>query len=263
LRDSSIARRQLKRFKEAHEDHYATLEYLESLLRRYGIFYDKMVRGRSTVGRSYELVITVGGDGTFLEATHKFDRQTIIGLNSSPDYSVGKLCVLRRENLERFVRRLAEGRLSTRLLHRLELRRKGERATVLITNDILVSHKNPAAMSRYEIHIGKTWERQHSSGLWISTAAGSSGAIYSAGGKRVSRWRKAFQYKPRELHVGVLERYTLTGGILAEDETIHLTSLMREGAIFVDGSHIRVNFSFGDQMRIALSRRPVRTVDFS
>ena len=263
LRDTLIARRQVKRFKEAHEEHCATLAYLEGLLRQYGLSYDKMVRGRSLPEKTYAVVITVGGDGTFLEATHKFEGQTIIGVNSSPRYSVGKLCVLRRENLERFVRRLAEGRLLIRPLHRLELRWKDGRPATLVTNDVLVSHKNPAAMSRYELRIGKTLERQHSSGVWIATAAGSSGAIYSAGGKHINRWRKDFQYKPRELHVGILERYVLTGGILAESQSIHLTSLMREGTVFVDGAHIRERFSFGDQVRIALSKRPVQTVDCS
>jgi len=50
-------------------------------------------------------------------------------------------------------------------------------------------------VSRYYLKIGNLREEQRDSGLWISTAAGSSGAIRSAGGKLFKNEEKKMQRK--------------------------------------------------------------------
>ena len=71
-----------------------------------------------------------------------------------------------------------------------------------VLNDILVCHHNPGAMSRYFLTVEGTREEQRSSGVWIATAAGSSGGLHSAGGKVLTQKSKEFQYRPRELYRG-------------------------------------------------------------
>jgi len=68
-------------------------------------------------------------------------------------------------------------------------------------------------MSRYYLQVGKLLEEQRSSGVWIATAAGSTGGLRSAGGKVLPKEDKKFQYKPRELYYGKKTCYHLKGGI--------------------------------------------------
>jgi NAD kinase len=129
-----------------------------------------------------------------------------------------------------------------------------------VLNDILICHHNPGAMSRYFLTIGKVKEEQRSSGIWIATAAGSSGGIYSAGGRILPPESKEYQYKPRELYRGKGVYYKLKGDLLNPDQTITMISLMREGVIFVDGSHVCLPFSFGAKIYVQRSSNPLKII---
>jgi len=130
-----------------------------------------------------------------------------------------------------------------------------------VLNDILIAHQNPAAMSRYAIRVNGTQEEQRSSGLWLSTAVGSTAAIKSAGGRVLPRESKAIQYLPRELYYGPGTTYRLTGGLVQLGRAIVLRSLMREGMVYADGEHLRVPFRYGDVLRVSRSPQPLVVVD--
>ncbi|MDE2028085.1 MAG: hypothetical protein KGJ11_06060, partial [Candidatus Omnitrophica bacterium] len=145
-------------------------------------------------------------------------------------------------------------------LQRLSISFSDGTKSINVLNDILICHHNPAAMSRYYLSIGPIREEQRSSGIWIATAAGSSGGIHSAGGKILASESKDFQYKPRELYRGKTLHYHLTGGILKSSQKITLTSLMREGVVFVDGSHVCLPFSFGAKVLVNPSSNPLKII---
>ena len=115
-------------------------------------------------------------------------------------------------------------------------------------------------MNRYLIKVGKIKEEHRSSGVWISTPCGSSGAIHSAGGKKILHTAKKIQYMPRELYRGGNWKYRLTGGILPARQSITITSLMRQGRIYVDGTHMEVPFPFGTTVKVTLSSNPIKTI---
>jgi hypothetical protein len=108
--------------------------------------------------------------------------------------------------------------------------------------------------------VGRTREEQRSSGVWIATAAGSSGGLHSAGGLVLPQESVEFQYKPRELYRGKNIRYHLKGGVLGPTKKITLTSLMREGVVFVDGSHVCLPFSFGARAFVNRSSNPLKII---
>ena len=251
--------RWMNRFKKAHDEHYATLHTVERVLGRYGIPYTKQTRGQKTSYNRCSLIITVGGDGTFLEAARHIRQQIILGINSSPSTSVGKLCVASHKDLERIILGIIQNSCRIEAWQRLRIEVKGRRSTEAL-NDVLICHRNPAALSRYYLQIKGTAEQQRSSGLWISTPAGSSGAIKSAGGKILKRTDKKIQYMPRELYYGANPAYRLKGGVLEAGETIQVTSLMRNGMIFVDGAHHPLRFPFNATAKISLSPHPLRTI---
>ena len=89
----------------------------------------------------------------------------------------------------------------------------------------------------------------------MATAAGSSSAILAAGGRRLPWRAKQFQYYPRELYQGRLSRCRLNGGVLSYRQRVELTWLMREGALFIDGPHLKYPLRFGDRVTVELSSK--------
>ena len=218
------------------------------------VSYRKHCRSQKVNYRPFDLVITVGGDGTFLEAARKLtNRQYILGVNSDSQWSVGKLCSCHTSGFSKALRRILDGSFSIKRLYRLRLSLSGMKAPIECLNDILICHPNPAAMSRYSIQIGKICEEHRSSGIWFSTASGSTGAIFSAGGKKMPLESQLLQYKPRELYHVPGNRYSFTGGMVLHREKVIVTSRMPRGNVFIDGAHIKFSFPYGTQATISIS----------
>lgn len=259
-KDKVFEQKELNRFRKSHEEHYATLKSVEAILTKYRIRYAKSHRGQIVDYDSYDLVITIGGDGTFLEAARDVRKSVLLGVNSSLSYSVGNFCVANRNNFESVLKRILDEPFKTSLYQRLRLEIDGYPDTIDCLNDVLVCHSNPASINRYVLKIGRIKEEQRGSGVWIATPVGSSGAIHSAGGKRIAHTAKKIQYRPRELYRGGKWKYRLTGGILPARQSITVTSLMRQGRVFVDGTHLEIPLPLGASIQVALSPYPVKTI---
>lgn len=239
------------RVKSAHEEHYETLRALESELKKRKIEYTALARADlQESADDYDLVISVGGDGTFLDASHFIRRAPLLGINSARSSSFGHFCLGNIENLGSLLDDLWSGKLEPYPLLRLELYVNGRPVPQLVTNEVLVCHSNPAGTSRYYITIGGAKEEQRSSGIWIGTPAGSTGSLKSAGGALMPITDHRFQYIVREPWERPGQHFQLTGGELEKQQEIHLTSGMRTGMLFVDGSHICHSFSLGDELII-------------
>ena len=169
----------------AHHVHEESLEAVVHTLRRSGTAFDLAFRSDVRMTRPYHLIVSVGGDGTFLQAARSAGRTPVLGVNSDPDRSEAVFCAARRRTFEPLCQAALAGRLPALRLYRLTLSLNGRRLAVRALNDVLVVHEDPATMSRYRLHIGRREELQKSSGLWVATAAGSSSAVLAAGGVRL------------------------------------------------------------------------------
>ena len=72
----------------------STLELVKNTLRKYKIDYKVVHRGESNkeLFKNKDLIIAVGGDGTFIKASHSvFDKTPMLGVNSDPRYKEGFL----------------------------------------------------------------------------------------------------------------------------------------------------------------------------
>lgn len=259
-RSKDLARQQMTRLINAHREHYQALAAIERIFKKYKIKYAKCYRGRKVNLDAYDVILSIGGDGTFLEAARSVGSKILIGVNSAPSYSVGKFCMATAANFEEILRRILEDRFKTVWLHRLRVEIENHKIPLDALNDVLICHRNPAHMSRYCLTINGIKEQQHSSGIWVATAAGSSGAIKSAGGRLLRADERKIQYRPRELYGGYGKKYRLTGGILNAAQRIIVTSLMHEGVIFVDGPHISHPLAYGTTMKFTLSPNPLKTI---
>jgi hypothetical protein len=112
-------------------------------------------------------------------------------------------------------------------------------------NDVLVANENPCMMSRYVLRAGSRAEKQSSSGIWISTPAGSTAGIRSAGGTVMPLEGSLLQYLVREPYTPRTVRYELLRGVRHLREGLSVQSLMQGGQLYVDGPWLKVPFGLG------------------
>jgi NAD+ kinase len=229
-----------------------------------GLSVDRVLRHKAYrlkgLDRRYSLVVSVGGDGTLLDASHLVSRIPILGVNSDPVRSVARFSGCRLDGFPRVLRDHLRGRSRPIPVPRLEFRVNGVRSPWLVLNDLLVCTASPAGTSRYLLQVGKRSEEQMSSGVWISTAAGSTAAIYSAGGKRQPLSSRAFQFLVREPYQRKFGPRRLVRGSLRPGQDLEVFSRMKEGRIFVDGPNLVVPFRLGDRLQVRPSTHPLRLV---
>src|SRR6202044_3416558 len=90
----------VNRVQKAHYEHLNTLESLTEELKSRKIKVD--TKARSTLGhkiKNVDLVISVGGDGTFLDASHYLEGVPILGVNSATSSSFGHFCIANKNNV--------------------------------------------------------------------------------------------------------------------------------------------------------------------
>ncbi len=244
----------VKRVQKAHTEHLNTLERLTTELKARNIFAE--TKARSTLDTEIEdidLLISVGGDGTFLDASHYLQRIPILGVNSAKSSSVGHFCIADEKNIGQVLDQIMKDEIKPIELLRLEARLNGKVLPQCALNEILVAHKSPAGTSRYIIDIESNVEEQLSSGVWVSTAAGSTGALQAAGGHVVPITSHEFQYLVREPYFRHGRPNELIRGQLHDLSEVKMFSQMRTGAIFIDGQHLEYPFRIGDELVIKVS----------
>ena len=239
--------------KQGDAIHRSTLTAVTRTLKRLPVDFDLVYRAEFRTAARCDLVVSVGGDGTLLQVSHALTDTPILGVNSDPQRSEAVFSAATQATFPRLIARALDGTLPAATLCRLRVRLNGRALAPPVLNDVLIAHEDPATMSRYRLAVGRRRESQKSSGLWVATAAGSSGAILSAGGTRLPWTAKRFQYRPRELYQGRLSRSRLTGAVLPMSGTVKVTWLTREGVLCIDGPHVRYPLRFADEVSVELS----------
>jgi NAD+ kinase len=246
------------RVKVAHDEHYSALEAIQTELSARKVNFEAVARvdinGPIT---GVDLVISVGGDGTFLDASHFLEDVPLLGVNSSRSSSFGHFCLANQGNLAEVLDDIEGGREPCDLL-RLELELNGSVLPELVLNEVLVCHSNPAGTSRYFIDINGQREEQRSSGIWVGPPSGSTGSIRAAGGVILPIIDQQYQYIVREPGPRPKERYQLLKDLLPATTELHVTSQMRTGALYIDGQHIDYGFPLGDELVIRASKNSLR-----
>jgi NAD+ kinase len=232
----------------AHEAHSAALRTTDAALRAAGYEVSRTYRAGLDVVADFDLVVTVGGDGTLLNVSHHVGPDIpLLGVNSDPARSVGLLMAASANNVAATLDAIRSRRLRPYHVARLALDLNGERLPTLALNDALIAHSNPAATSRYLLTSGRQREKQKSSGIWIASAIGSSAALFSAGGTVQPIDDSRLQFVVREPYGGG-KPLSLRGGLLPRGCALIVHSAMRGGRIYLDGPHTWHDFGLGSHL---------------
>jgi NAD+ kinase len=257
-RDISVAR-----WRKAHTAHQLTLKRVQQTLRALGAKI-MVLRSPGVVFDATDaaLVVTVGGDGTLLAASHHVGSIPILGVNSSPEHSVGFFCPAHIGNLEPTLERALDGTLPSVALSRMQVNVNSRIVSRRVLNEALFCHAIPAATSRYIVSLRGKSEEQRSSGVWVSTAAGSTGAARSAGGRLLPFTSRRLQLIVREPYLEArreaqpfpveLDRLTFE-----PPESVALLSKMEDARLYLDGPFRQVPVGLGDRVTCSVSNEPL------
>ncbi len=158
----------------------------------------------SKLDASFDLLISIGGDGTILRAiTHVKDLNIpIVGINTG---RLGFLATIQFDEIETAINQIFKGnyKLSKRTLLSIETSNENEKISQLnfALNEIAVSRKNTTSMITVETRLNNEYLTSYwSDGLIVSSPTGSTGYSLSCGGPVITPDTTSFVITPIAPH---------------------------------------------------------------
>lgn len=250
-------------------DHiWQTVEQTEGYLKRHGAFClvqdqdFKKDSGRYTdaslVPYNIDCVITIGGDGTLIQAARDLAERDIplIGINQG---HLGYLTQVRRkEEIPSMADALLSGRYQIEKRMMLDgtiLRQGKEIASDIALNEIVLTHRNTIQILRFGVYVNGEFLNQYTAdGLIAATPTGSTAYNLSAGGPIIAPDAAMTVLTPICSHALNARSIVLS----AEDEICIEVQEGLQAAVF-DGDTI-VQLEQGDQLIIRKSSQVTRLV---
>ena len=222
------------------------------------------------------LVVVVGQDGLVANAAKYVGEIPIVGVNPDPQRNDGILVPFDVKHVRAAAQRALAGQARVRsiTLARVEL---NDGQSMSAFNDFFVGRRTHVS-ARYTLRVRGRAEVQSSSGIIVSTGAGSTGWFSSVFNmnRGLSRWLKGqtggipqLRWEDRQLLWAVREPFIskhsnadLVAGELHEGEELIIESLTPEdGVIFSDGvEQDYLEFNSGIIARVAVSRQRAHLV---
>ena len=239
------------------------------------IFVDRDFLPNFDFGRCI-VVVVVGQDGLVANAAKYVGDAPVIGVNPDPKRYDGILLPFLTEEARPAVQRVIAERFHTRPVTMAEVNlNDGQR--MLAFNDFFVGCRSHVS-ARYTLTVGRKAEPQSSSGIIISTGAGSTGWLSSlfnmthgfanwlGGGTKSPpkmNWEdRRLAWVVREPFVSRHSKATLVAGWLEEGDEITIESLVPDsGVVFSDGiEKDALEFNSGTIARIKVSQQVAQLV---
>jgi len=243
-----------ERIQQAHDVHYRVLAQVGKAI---GTTTKHQVIGRDIVPRFTfgpdDLVVTVGQDGLVSNTAKYLSEQPILAVNPDPDLFDGVLLPFDASNVNANLAKALRGEHHIKPVT-LAMARSTDGQELLAFNDFFVG-ANSHVSARYEIEVGESRETHSSSGIIVSTGAGSTGwlrSVYAGavgvvealggtvtepeGGLRIPWDANNLMYSVREPFPSRATQCSLVHGSFDDTRPLKVTSRMaRNGIIFSDG----------------------------
>lgn len=223
-----------------------------------------------------DVVVTLGQDGLVANTAKYVGAQPIVAVNPEPSRFDGILLPFLPDQARRAVAQVMEGRAKIREVTLGEVQlADGQR--LLAFNDLFVGARSHVS-AQYRITCGNRSEVQSSSGVLISTGAGSTGWMSSVfnmangvarfcGGRAVEGMRMPWEdrrllYVVREPFVSRHSQAGIVAGMLQSGEELVLESRMPSGgAVFSDGMEADyLEFNSGASAAVRAAQQRARLV---
>lgn len=206
-----------------------------------------------------DFVISIGGDGTALSASHFIDDKPLLAVNLSPGVSVGALTTISVDNLAGKLEEIKLGKFRTEKLERINILINGKTAEHLALNEVFIASEKAYHISKYKIKFKGNEEVQRSSGLIFSTGTGSTAWFKSSGGAPFSPQSKFIRMIVREPYCGDKEYKLLIKDIkINENEEIQIEPLVK--SVLAIDSIREYSLNAGDIVKIKISNKPLRRI---
>lgn len=201
-----------------------------------------------------DVVIALGGDGTFLRAVHKFPDSPVLGINLG---SLGYLASVEERDFGSAMSKLAHGRY--RISERSMLSVNGNYAAL---NDVVLMRELSGHSARLDLRAdGSMVAHYMADGLIFATPTGSTAYSLSAGGPVLMPDSGSVVVTPMNPHaLGVRPL------VMRDDVRFQVTSCLRTPGnsmkigVYVDGEDV-LTLDEGDSVEIAKSDRKARLVE--
>ena len=262
-------------FEDYEEEDQAVAKAVETLRKSLDFGYPVTLVDRDHVPNydfeRCQLVVTVGQDGLVANVAKYTGKVPIIGVNPDPKRNDGVLARHGLTQAKTLAKRYLNQRLEAQQVTLAEAcLNDGQR--LLAFNDLFVGRKGHSS-SRYALTVGERSEPQSSSGVLISTGAGSTGWLSSLWNmtRGLAHWHGEYlteaeplPWSARSLRWVVREPFAsrhssanLIVGDLHEPNEIVIESLMPDGGIvFSDGmEEDYLEFNSGTTARIRVSKQ--------
>lgn len=273
-------------YKDAHETYHAALVKLQAAL-----------PGHRTqiIERSYlptflfgpmDIAVTLGPDGLVINTAKYLHHNPLVAFNPDPGRIDGVLIPFQLDSAEEVLQQVLWGHFAE---HRVTMAKAelNDGQTLHAVNDLFIGARTHVS-ARYRLRFGQHEESQSSSGIIVSTGAGSTGWLRSivTGAAGISeafqprphaahestqllRAVYRFDYQAEELRFSVREPFVsrtssaqLVFGRIEKGACLDLVSQMpQNGVIFSDGIETDfLKFDSGTSARIAVAEKKVALV---
>jgi hypothetical protein len=223
-----------------------------------------------------DLIVTLGQDGVVANTAKYVKGQPIIAVNPDPERFDGILMPFQLKDVRDAIALVVRGREPIREVTMAEARLEdGQR--ILAFNDLFIGASSHVS-ARYKITVQGKTEYQSSSGILVSTGAGSTGWMSSvfnmAGGLAAAMGGKPLQpihmnwedprliYVAREPFISLHSSANLVTGWIGNGEELLLESIMPSGGcVFSDGIEAdAVEFNAGAILHVQRAKETARLV---
>jgi len=221
--------------------------------RRLAVRAEKLGLGVRTRGKT-DVVVVLGGDGTFLRAAHEYPDTPLLGLNLG---GLGYLSSVEERDFDRALKMLADGRY--RVSERCMLSVNGRFAAL---NDVVITRELSGHLTCLDLKAdGKRVTRYMADGLIFATPTGSTAYSLAAGGPVLLPESGNLVVTPLNPHaLGVrplVVRDTVRFVVTARARTAG--NVMKIG-VYADGENV-LTLDEGRSVEIALSQRTAKLVE--
>lgn len=237
------------------------VEHVMSLLHAQSVDAFEMHRDTPADLKGADLVVTLGGDGTFLAGARLAAPKGIpvLGVNLG---RLGFLTELEHDQLEHGIRRYLAGdfRIEERNMLQVTLVRDGKvKAKAIGLNEVVVDHSGEARILRLEIDVGgQRVGVIDADGAIVATASGSTAYALASGGP-------ILEPTLRDLVLVPMSPFALTVRpiVFPPGQDITLALMRGPGEMRVDGGRRGRVVEPGDQVRCGSHPKSLKVVRFS